>query len=74
MSDSKQTDVLSDYAAGLLGTRQAIELAGLQDYADLIIAMARRGLDFPKLADTPERRSQIDAARAILQPLLRHAD
>jgi hypothetical protein len=55
--------VLRDYAAGLLGTRHAIERAGLDDYADLLIALSRHDLDLPKPADTPERRANIERAR-----------
>jgi hypothetical protein len=65
--------ILRDYAAGRLGTRRAIELADLDDYAELVIALAQCGLDLPKPAETPERRSSIERARAILQPLLRDA-
>lgn len=73
-TDPKQLEVLCDYAAGLLGTRQAIERAGLYDYADLLIALAQNDLDLPKPADTPQHRAQVAQASAILQPLLRHAD
>jgi len=63
---------LRDYAAGLLGTRRAIERAGLKDYAELVIALAQHDLDLPKPADTPERQANLARARAILQPLLRN--
>jgi hypothetical protein len=69
----QQLQVLRDYAAGLLGTRRAIERAGLDDYADLVIALAQHDLDLPKPDDTTERRANLERARAILQPLLRHA-
>jgi hypothetical protein len=72
-TDSKQLEALRAYAAGLLGTRQTIDRAGLQDYADLVIALAQNDLDFPKPADTPKHRAQLEQARAVLQPLLRHA-
>jgi hypothetical protein len=72
-ADEKQLEALRDYAAGLAGTRQTIERAGLQDYADLVIALAQNDLDFPKPADTPKHRAQFEQARAVLQPLLRHA-
>jgi hypothetical protein len=73
-ADSAQRlKVLCDYAAGLLGTRRAIEGAGLDDFADLVIALSRHDLDLPKPADTPERRANIERARAILQPRLRDA-
>ncbi len=73
-ADLKQIEALRDYAAGLLGTRQAIERAGLEDYADLVIAMAQNDLDFPKPADTPQRRAHVEQARAVLQPRLRRHD
>lgn len=66
-----QFDALRQYAAGMLGTRQAIERAGLADFADLLIALAQAGLDLPKPADTPTRRAHVERARAILQPRLR---
>ena len=69
---SEKLDVFRAYAQGNAGTRETIERAGLQDYADLVIALVRNGLDFPKPADTPERRAQIAKASAILQPRLQH--
>ncbi|HTV31748.1 MAG TPA: hypothetical protein VME69_01395 [Methylocella sp.] len=70
--DQSQIDALRQYAAGMLGTRQAVERAGLDDYADLLIALAQHDLDLPKPADTPARRADVERARAILQPRLRH--
>ena len=70
-TDAKRLETLRAYAAGMLGTRQAIEHAGLNDYAELIIALAQNDLDFPKPADTPKRRANVEMARAILQPRLR---
>ena len=67
----KQLDVLRAYAAGHLGTREAIERAGMHDYADLLIGLAQNDLDLPKPAATPEHEANIARARAILQPLLR---
>lgn len=46
---------LTTYANGLLGTRQAIDRAGLGDFADLLIALAQNGLSLPRPEDTPER-------------------
>jgi hypothetical protein len=70
-TDPNQLETLRAYAAGMLGTRQAIERAGLDDYADLMIALAQNDLAFPKPADTPKRRANVELARAILQPRLR---
>jgi predicted XRE-type DNA-binding protein len=56
-----------------LGTREAIERAGLEDFADLLIALAQNNLSLPKPVDTPERRANVDMARAALQPRLRRA-
>ncbi len=72
-SEQQQPKVLRDYAAGLVGTRRAIERAGLEDYAELVIALSKHDLDLPKPADTPERRANLERARAILQPRLRDA-
>jgi hypothetical protein len=71
MTDLKQIDVLRQYAEGLLGTRQAIERAGLEDFADLLIALPQNGLLLPKPADTAQRRANVELARAVLQPRLR---
>ena len=70
-SNQERLATLSDYAAGRLGTRQAIEKLGLHDYADLIIALARHDLDLPKPADTPRHQANVARARMILQPRLR---
>ncbi|HEY5209196.1 MAG TPA: hypothetical protein VIJ42_07110 [Stellaceae bacterium] len=66
--------LLAEYAAGRLGTREAIARLGLDDYADLVIALAQEDLDLPKPTDTPARRAHVARAREILQPLLRHGD
>lgn len=67
--------VLRAYADGKLGTNEAIEKLGLSDFADLLVALSREGLLLPKPDDTPERRANVERARAILQPLLRaHGD
>ena len=65
-------DVLRAYAAGHLGTRAAIERAGLHDYADLVIALARNDLAFPRPPATAAHAAHVARARAILQPRLRH--
>ena len=71
MTDPKRLETLKDYANGLLGTRQAIERAGLEDFADLLIALAQNDLNLPKPADTPERRANVERATEMLQPRLR---
>lgn len=71
MTDPKQLEVLRQYAGGMLGTRQAIEGAGLEDFADLMMALAQNDLALPKPADTPKRRANVELARALLQPRLR---
>ena len=70
-SSPEQVDVLRDYADGLLGTRETIEISGLGDFADLIIALAQHNLPLPKPADTPQRRASLEQARTLLQPRLR---
>ncbi|HEY5300874.1 MAG TPA: hypothetical protein VIJ55_09390 [Acetobacteraceae bacterium] len=72
-TDPDQIKAIRDYAAGLVGTRETIRRAGLHDYAELVIALARHDLDLPKPSDTPRRRAHLERASAILQPLLRHA-
>jgi hypothetical protein len=72
-SQQQQLEVLRDYAAGLLGTRRALERGGFDDYADLVIALSRHDLDLPRPAETPERQANLERARAILQPRLRNA-
>jgi hypothetical protein len=70
--DAAQIDVLRAYAAGMVGTRAAIERAGLHDYADLVIGLAQNDLDFPRPTATPAHEANVARARAILQPRLRH--
>jgi hypothetical protein len=67
-----QLDDLRDSAAGRAGARATIERAGLNDYADLIIALACNDLPFPRPADTPGRQANLARARKILTPRLRH--
>ena len=71
--EQRQLKVLRDYAAGLLGTRRAMQQVGIEDYAELVIALAQHDLELPKPADTPERAANLERAREILQPLLRNA-
>jgi hypothetical protein len=37
-----QLDLLRTYAAGFFGTRETIDRAGMHDYADPVIGMAKR--------------------------------
>jgi hypothetical protein len=71
MTGSEQLDVLHEYAQGTLGTREAIRRAGLEDFADLLIALSQNDLLLPKPAYTPQRRIHVSLATAALQPLLR---
>jgi hypothetical protein len=73
MSGPDQLEILRQYAAAQLGTRDAIARTGLQDYADLIVALVQHDLPLPKPADTPRHREHEARARSILQPLLRRA-
>ena len=68
---SEQLEILNRYAAGQMGTRDAIEAAGLDDYADLIIALSINDLDFPKPTPSSRRDAAVAEASAILQPRLR---
>lgn len=72
--DSQQLESLRAYAGGRLGTRQAIERAGLHDYADLVIALAQNDLELPKPPASPAHEAQLARARSILQPRLRHGN
>lgn len=67
----QRSDTLRAYSAGRLGTREAIERAGFDDYADLVIALASADLDLPKPAESPRRAAAIAFAAEILQPRLR---
>lgn len=62
-----QLAILRAYSAGERGTRDTIEALGMEDYADLLIALARHGLKQPKPRPDPEREARV---RAILEPLL----
>jgi len=66
-----QLAALRDYSAGRMGTREMIERGGMDDYADLLIALARHDLPSPKPPDSPARDARISLAREILQPRLR---
>ncbi len=59
-TDPLQLEILRQYAAGMLGTRQAISLAGLEDYAELLIALAKNELALPKPADTSALRAHVE--------------
>jgi hypothetical protein len=72
--DAAHLDILRAYAAGQLGTRAAIERAGMHDYADLVIGLARNDLAFPHPSATPAHEANLARARAILQPRLRHGN
>ncbi len=71
MTEPERLAVLRRYAAGQLGTREAIERAELDGFADLLIGLARYDLSLPGPTDTPERWANVARARAVLQPLLR---
>lgn len=71
MTEPEQQAVLRLYAAGELGTREAIERAELDGFADILIGLARYDLSLPRPVDTAERRANVERARAVLQPLLR---
>ena len=71
--EQKQLKALRDFAAGLVGTRETMRRAQVNDYAELVIALMQNNLDLPKPLDTPRRRANLERATAILQPLLRHA-
>ena len=71
MTETEKDALLRRYADGLAGTRQTIEALGMRDYADLVIAMAQGGLDFPKPSDTPAHAAHLARARAIPLPRLR---
>jgi hypothetical protein len=68
----EQLEILKTYSAGRAGTRDTIEALGMQDYADLIIALAQTDLPFPKPEATPAHEANVARATAILQPRLRH--
>ncbi len=72
-SEQRHLRALGDYAAGLRGTRQAVQRAGVEDDAEVVVALARHDRNLPKPADTSERRANLERARAILQPRLRDA-
>jgi len=73
-ADQEAIAVLHAYAAGRIGTRDAIEKLLLRDYADLLIALAKHDLPLPKPLDTPARREHVARASQLLQPRLRRGD
>jgi len=74
MSEQEELAVLQDYAAGHIGTRSAIGQLGLDDYANLLIALVKNDLDIPKPKETPVLLAHRERARAILQRLLRRGN
>lgn len=72
MDDRNQLSILQDYAAGRMGTREAIERLGFDDYADLVIALSANDLMPPKPRDSMVLNAHRKRARAILMPRLRH--
>ncbi len=58
-----QFDALRAYAAGQCGTRETIDRAGMHDYADLVIGLARNDLAFPKPSATPAHEARVARAR-----------
>lgn len=72
MTNEQRLSVLYDYAAGRLGTRSTIERLGLDDYADLIIALSAHDLALPKPPETPTLDAHRERARALLLPRLKH--
>jgi hypothetical protein len=71
MDHEARAAILKRYSDGGAGTRDTIEQLGMQDYADLLIALAQADLPFPPPADTPRIRADRERAAAILGPLLR---
>ncbi|MGC9272184.1 hypothetical protein [Acidiphilium sp.] len=74
ITSPQQLETLRIYAAGQIGTRAAIERAGLHDYADLIIALSQNDLSLPRPAETAAHEARLARAQAILLPRLRHDD
>lgn len=72
MNEQEKLSVLYDYAASHIGTRTALDRLGLNDYADLVIALSAHDLAFPKPTETPTLLAHRERARAILLPRLRH--
>jgi hypothetical protein len=70
MNAQQKLSVLREYSAGHAGTRATIERVGLDDYADLVIALAANDLPFPKPPDTPALRRHRAKARELLLPRL----
>ncbi len=72
MTPDDRRALLEAYSAGRRGTRDTIEALGLEDYADLIMALAHADLPFPPPVDTPAMRRHRERAREILMPLITH--
>jgi hypothetical protein len=71
LSEADRRQILEAYAAGDMGTRDAIEALGYRDFADILIGLAQAGLELPKPADTPARAERMKRAREILLPIFR---
>lgn len=74
MTAAERLVILQQYSAGHRGTRETIELRGMEDHADLLIALAQTDLTLAKPPDTPELAAHRERARAILIPRLPKLD
>lgn len=52
----KNDDPLVSYSRGLLTKRQAVQLLGVRDYADLLVAMGNADLPLPSLSEEEIKR------------------
>ena len=72
MTEAERLSILAEYSEGRRGTRDTIEALGMEDYADLLIALAQTDLPFPKPPDTPELEAHRQRAWEVLMPRLLH--
>ena len=70
MDEAARHAALVAYSSGGAGTRETIDLLGMRDYADLLIALAQAGLPFPPPAQSARITADRERAWAILGPRL----
>ena len=65
MTDEEERGLVAQYSAGTLGSHELERRLGLDDFADVIVRLAKYDLPFPK-APMAGRESQLAVLRAAI--------
>lgn len=71
LTEAEQRAIIDRYMIGEMGTRDVIEALGLDDFADLVIALSGLGYRLPKPLPSKRRDEHLAAAARLLGPRLR---